>query len=214
MADPRSFIYGLIGALPSILSGAARSIADRIFSVFDDAIEFAKYIRSGWEDLFTKGSWAFYYIRNFAQEATTTVTWFIKQRIPALIAYAKDEIRTWTNTIITFAINGVKATLSTLDKWAKAAIATVTNALNTARSWLDARINAITSRLSQTVDKWYDRLTNPAKMAEWLFGALVAPFWRYIYNNRDKIVSWFLKSSPSFTEWLARELDAILRRIL
>lgn len=214
MADPRSFIYGLIGALPSILAGAARSIADRVWSVFDDAVSFAKYIRSAWEDLYAKGSWAFYYIRSFAAEVVTTTKWFITQRIPQLIAYAKDEIRTWTNIIVTFAVNAVKATVSTLDKWVKAAISSVTNALNSARTWLDGRINAITSRLAQTIDKWYDRLTNPSKMAEWLIGALISPLWRYIYAHRDKIVKWFLRSSPSFTEWLARELDAILRRII
>lgn len=214
MASPRDYVYGLISILPGVLQGAARGIADRIWSVFDDAVEFAKYIRSGWEDLFTKGSWAFYYIRSFAAEAVTTIKWLKDVRIPQLIAYAEDGIHSWVNTVVTLIANGIKATVSTLDKWAKSAVSALTNTVTSVRNWLDARINAITSKLTATVDLWYDRLTHPDKMAEWLIGALISPLWRYVYANRDKIAQWFLRSSPSFTEWLARELDAILRRIL
>lgn len=212
--DPRSWIYGILDNIPGIIAAPARRIADRIFSIFDDAVEFAVWLKSGFAHLWQRGSWALFYIRSFAAEAVTTAQWLITIRIPAIIANAASTLRQWAVTTINTAVNAVKATLSTLDKWAKSAIAAATNKLNEARDWLLSKINAITSRLSATVDKWYDRLTNPVKFAEWIVGALIGALWRYVYANREKIVRWFLRSSPSFTEWLARELDTLLRKIL
>lgn len=212
--NPRTWIYGLINALPGFLSGPARAIADRIFGIFDDGIEFAKWLKSGFDYLRVKGSWALFYIRNFAVETLTTVRWLVTIRIPGLINTAASQVRTWATSVINSAINGVKSLISTLRKWAEKAINAANAAIVKARDWLLAKINAITSRLSATVDKWYDRLTNPAKMAEWLIAALMGPLFRYLNANRDRIARWFVNKSPAFTEWLARELDAILRRIL
>lgn len=212
--DPRSWIYGILDNIPGIIAAPARRIADRIFSIFDDGIEFAVWLKSGFSYLWERGTWAVFYIRSFAAEAVTTAQWIITVRVPALISAAVTGIRTWTTNTITTVANAIKATVSTLDKWAKAAVASVTNALTSVRDWLLGKINSIADRIHRTVDLWYDRLTDPKKFAEWLIAALMGAIWRYVYANRDRIVSWFLKSSPSFTEWLARELDTILRRIL
>lgn len=212
--NPRAWIYGLIDALPGILSGPARAIADRIFSIFDDGIEFARWLKSGFDYLRVKGSWALFYIRNFAIETLTTIQWLVITRIPQLISIAASQLRTWATSVINGAINGVKSLVSTLRKWTEKAINAVNAAITKARDWLLGKINAITSRLSVTVDKWYDRMTNPTKMAEWLIAALMGPLFRYLNANKDKIAGWFINKSPAFTAWLARELDAILRRIL
>lgn len=212
--DPRKYIYGIISILPGILQGAARSIADRIFSIFDDGVEFAVWLKSGFQELWLRASWGFYYVRAFAAEAVSTVTWAITIRVPQLISTAATNVRTWATGVINSAITNVKAIISTLDKWAKNAVSSVTNALNSVRDWLLGKINALTARITNTVDKWYDRLSSPTKFAEWLVGAMVGALFRYIYSQRDRIATWFLRSSPSFTEWLARELEIILRKII
>lgn len=212
--DPRSWIYGFLDRVPGIIAAPARWIADRIFGIFDDGVEFARWVKSGVDHLSAWGIALLATLRVTLREMADTIGWLVTIRIPQLLANTAASVRAWATSVISTAINGVKGIISTLDKWAKKAISTVTNALTQVRDWLLGKINAITDRLRKTIDLWYDRMTNPAKMAEWLIGALVGPFWRYVYANRDKIARWFVNKSPAFTEWLARELDSILKRIL
>lgn len=212
--NPRTWIYQLIDLVPGFLSRPARWIADRIFSVLDDGVEFAKWLKSGFDYLRSKGVWFADHLRLYALETLYTVQWLTGIRIPALIANAVSTLHRWVTSAINAATKVINAALHTLDKWAKAAVSGLTNALNSVRDWFTKQINALLAKIHATIDKWYDRLTNPGKMAEWLIGALMGPLWRYVYANRDKITRWFLRSSPGFVEWLARELDKILGRIL
>ena len=212
--NPRTYIYNLIDLVPGFLSSPARWIADRIFGVLDDSVEFAKWLKSGFDYLRQKGDWFATRVKTYASETLTTLTWLIKTRIPQLIASASATLRTWATNAINAAVNTVKALVSTLDKWSKAAIASVTNALNAVRDWLLAKINALTDKLHKTVDTWYERLTDPRKFAAWIAGAILLAILNYAYANRDKFARWLLQSSPAFTAWLGRELETVLRKIL
>lgn len=212
--NPRTWIYDLIDKVPGFLSSPARWIADRIFGIFDDGIEFARWIKSGVEYLRAKGIWFADKVWMYAIDTYTTLRWLVDTRIPALLSAASITLRKWATSVINAAINAVKATLSTLDRWAKAAVSAVTNSLIAVRDWLLGKINALIDKLKHTVDVWYDRLTDPRKFAAWVIGAIVLALFNYAYANRDKIAAWFLRSSPAFTAWLARELETVLRRIL
>lgn len=212
--DPKRWIYSFIDSVPSIISRPARWIADRIFGIFDDGIAFARWLKSGFAHL---AAWGIAFLTTFyslMSEVVVTIRWYVQIKVPALLLNTANTVKQWATATINTAVNAVKSIVSTLDKWAKNAVSAVTNALNSLRSWVTGQINALIDKLRKTVDTWYPRLTDPVKMAEWLVGALVGPFWRYAYNNRDKITRWLLNRSPAFTAWLARELEAVLRRIL
>jgi hypothetical protein len=212
--DPRKWIYGFISHVPSIISAPARWIADRIFGILQDGVAFAKWIGSGAKVLFDKGKFAIGQLQSFAVEAATTLQWFIGTQVPKLLANLLSSVKAWATTVINTAINAVKATVSTLRTWAEKAVNSVIALANSIRNWAAGQINAILARLRATIDKWYDRLTNPLKMAEWLIAALIGPLWRYVYANRDRIARWFLRTSPAFTMWMARELENVIKRML
>jgi hypothetical protein len=212
--NPRTWIYGLLDIVPGFLSTPARWIADRIFGVLDDGVEFAKWIKSGVEYLRARGVGFADRIWAFSIDTYTTLRWLLDIRIPALIDSAASTLRQWAASAINTALNGVKALLSTLDKWAKSAVSAIANSLIAVRDWLLGKINSIIDKLKHTVDIWYERLTDPRKFAAWLVGAIFLALLSYAYANRDKIAAWFLRSSPAFTAWLARELETVLRRIL
>lgn len=212
--NPRTWIYALIDAVPGFLSSPARWIADRVFGVFDDGVEFAKWIKSGVEHLRDKGIAFSDSIWLFASETYTTLRWLAETRIPALISSASITIRTWATNAINAAVNAVKSSLSALDRWARSAVAALADALTSVRDWLSAKINAVTDRLRRTVDVWYERLTDPKKFASWVIGAVILALLNYAYAHRDEIARWLLRSSPAFTQWLARELETVLRKIL
>lgn len=212
--NPRTWIYGLIDAVPGVLAAPARYIADRVFSVFDDGVEFAVWLKSGFAHLRTYGEAFALRVRETFGEAYATFKWLVDIRIPALIASAESRFRSWATGVINSAVNGVRGTLTALDKWAKAAVSAVTTKLDQARDWLLGKINALDDKLRRTVDTWYERLTDPRKLAAWAIGAILLAALNYLYANRDKLARWLLESSPAFTEWFAKQLDAVLRRLL
>jgi len=212
--NPRTWIYKLIDLVPGFLSTPARWIADRIMGVLDDGVEFARWLKSGFDYLRAKGDAFAARVRLLANEAYTTLKWLIDIRIPALINNAIAVLRRWVTATINTVSSTLRALISTLDRWARNAVATLIDKLNAVRDWLIAKINGVIEKLRRTVDVWYERLTDPKKFAAWLAGAMLLALLNYAYANRDKIANWLLRSSPAFTAWLARELESVLRRLL
>lgn len=212
--NPRTWIYDLLDIVPGFLSTPARWIADRIFGVLDDGVEFAVWLKSGVDYLRSKGSYFADKVWMFSIDTYTTLRWLLDTRIPALIGSASDTLRKWATSTIATVEKAIRATVSTLDKWAKSAVATLIDSLTSVRDYLLGKVNGILDTLRKTVSVWYERLTDPRKFAAWVVGALVSALLGYLYSNRDKIAAWFLRTSPAFTAWLARELEAVLARLL
>ena len=212
--NPRDWIYRLIDIVPGFLSAPARWIADRVFGVFDDGVEFSKWLKSGFDYLRAKGSAFTDMLKTLGLETYTTLRWIIQTRVPQLIGSALDTARKWTTDLVNITSAALRGLISTLDKWTKTAVSTIANTLNAVRDALVAKINGLTDKLRRTVDTWYERLTDPRKFAAWVIGAIVLALLNYAYANRDQIATWFLRSSPAFTQWLARELENVLKRLL
>ena len=116
--NPRDWIYNLIDIVPGFLSHPARWIADRVFGVFDDGIEFAKWLKSGFDYLRARGVWFVTGIRTLASEAYNTVRWIIEVRVPALISNAFSNLRSFVVDVVNMTASALRGLISTLDKWA------------------------------------------------------------------------------------------------
>lgn len=212
--DPRKWIYGFLDALPGFLTKPLRWVADRIFGVLDDGVTFAKWIKGGVSYWQTRAMTWLLTLVTLAGEVVSTARWIVTILIPQRVAAAINAVKAWVSPLVQRALNTAKALVNDLAKWAASAINAVKSLAGQVRDFLLGKINAILDRLHRTIDVWADRLTHPDKMAAWLVGALMGPLWRYVYANRSRIMSWFLRSSPAAVQWLARELDAILGRLL
>lgn len=212
--DPRDWIYGFLNHVPSLLSKPLRWVADRIFSILDDGVTFAKWIKSGVTKWYATAISIAASLVTLGAEVVTTFTWVVKTFIPQRVAAAINTVKQWASPLINAALNTAKSLVKNLTDWAKAQLNSLLSALTALRNWATARIDEIKAKLKGTVDVWFDRLTHPDKMAAWLIGAMLGQLFRFAYANRDRIATWFLRASPAFTAWLVRQLDDVIGRLL
>lgn len=212
--NPRQWIYGFLDGLPSLLAKPLRFVADRIFSILDDGVTFARWIKSGVAYWYDRAISFAASLVVFGAELVTTAIWIVTTLIPQRVAAAIDALKRWATPLINGALNTAKSLIATLRRWAETAINVVASALAKARDFLVGKINEIIDKLKKTVDVWFDRLTHPEKMAAWLAAALVKPLWNYVYGQRAKYAQAFLRLAIALTLRAAREIDALIARFL
>lgn len=210
----RAWIYAFINFVPAIFSKPARHIADRIFAVLDDGIKFARWIGKGAANLASKGGVFLASILTLVVEIGLTLQWLYIVEIPRRALGALTAAQQWVAPIINAVRNALKALIDDLRAWIVRRVNEIIDAANRLKNWALSEVSWLRDYLRNTVGKWYERLTDPAKFAEWVIGAIIGALFRYANTNKDKIARWFLDSSPAFAMWLARELDRLLGRLL
>lgn len=209
----RDWIYSFIKYVPSPFGGPARWIADRVYGIFDDGVKFARWIKTGATAMAARGVVYLALALSFAYETATTLQWLAFTEIPRRFTSAINTVKQWVSPLINSVRNTLQHAINVLTDWAQKRIAEIINAANTLRAWALGKIHGIENYLNNTVSKWYERLTSPTKFAEWILGALINAFLRYLYANRDKLARWFVDSSPAFTMWLTRQMSSIIGRM-
>lgn len=210
----KGFIYGLVNLVPGFLRGPADWIADRIYGVFNDAVKFALWLRSAFTRMPAAFKNLFIGLTNFVRESYTTLKWIIVTFVPRLINDAVLLLRRWVTSVLDLAVRTLRAVISTLERWARSAIAFVSETLRTFRNWAVGTIAQLWNNVTSLVKRVFDTWGTPARLAQWLLTALITLFWQYVYQQRDRIAAWFLRASPAFTRWLATELTKILARLI
>lgn len=212
--NPRDWIYGFLNHLPGFLKSPLRSIADRVFSILDDGVTFARWIKSGVAYWFARAITLAAVLVSLGTEAATTAIWIVKTYVPQRIAAAISAVQKWVVPLINTALNTAKSLVTSLGAWAQAQINTVLSLLTIARNLLLGKINELIDKIKKTVDVWFDRMTHPDKMALWLAGALIGPLWRYLYAQRVRYTEALLRFAVSLALRAARDIDALIARFL
>lgn len=212
--DPRQWIYGFLDHLPGLLANPLRRVADRIFSILDDGVTFARWIKSGIAYWYSFALSFASTLVTLGAETVATATWVVKTFIPQRIAAAIDAVKRWASPLITAALNTAKSLITDLKNFAIAQINKAIGLANAIREWATGQLNSIRDKLTKTVDVWFDRLTHPEKMVAWILAPLITALLAYFYGKRDLIARWFLQSSPAFTTWLASVIEKVLVKIL
>lgn len=212
--DPKKWIYGFLSDIPSAIATPLRWATDRVFGVFTDGVVFTKWIKSGVVHWTQRGLAHLSKAGAFGLEVVNTLTWVVLIFVPQRIAAAVTALRTWTLGQMAKAANAVLAALNALKDWAVAQVNNAFHLIAVLRAFVTVAVNALVDKVNAILTLWGDRLSDPEKFAEWLVGALMGPLWRYVYGKRDAIAAWFLRSSPSFGIWLAKQLEDIIGRVL
>lgn len=192
----------------------AEDVRKRLSGIWSTVGRVFGQVRTNWTALRTRARGYINYSWNLGKETYTTLRWLLGTRIPALIASGRNAVIRWATDAINRAEGRVKALLSTLDRWAKQAYSGLTDRLAGLTRWVTDHLSRLWTLARATARRVSDLLTDPRKLAEWVMAPLVGAFWRYVHRQRDRIAGWFLRTSPAFTMWLARQLEDVLRRML
>lgn len=185
-----------------------------MYGILDDGIKFARWIGKSATTMAAKALVFLAMVLSFAMETATTLQWLYLTEIPRRILTLLDTVKQWATPLIISVRDALRSALNSAVDWTRRQINGLIDTARSLRDWASGHINEIRNYLDNTVKKWYDRLTDPAKFAEWIVGAIANALLRYAYTNRDKIARYLLESSPAATSWLARQIEAIIGRLL
>jgi hypothetical protein len=132
--------------------------------------------------------------------------------VPNGIRWARDQAISWALNAIAAARTLLINTINTLRRWAESAVNILRNAVNSLTRWVSDWISKIWTLLTWAANIVSKLLTDPKKLVEWIIAPLVMRILRYIWENGSRIFGWLLRSSPTFTRWLAVQLEQIITR--
>lgn len=210
----KAWIYGILGALPGIIRKPGTWIIDRIWGVFSDGLRFARHIKDGAQRYVGGYKNLVRGIRDSLVDAYYTVKWVIVTEIPRRVKKGVEDAIRWAQSNLNWLRQRLEAAIKTLDRWATNAINTLQSWAQKAVKWLTDNVNSLLSSTKKLLDRVFNLWSTPLRLAEWLVGAMWTVSLRYLYSHRDRIAQWFLRSSVTFTQWLARELERVLVRLL
>lgn len=200
--------------IPAPLRNGARVIVDLVRGAVAYIVNPLRAVRSLWGKIFTLGQKLITGLDHYIFQTYNTLLWIVTQKIPQFVAVKAQELRNWAVGVVNVVENRVRAVISTVEGWARQAVGLVNTALNALRTWALAQVASILGFLQWLRTEVLPRLMSPTVLADWLIGALVSAFWRYAHSRADRIGTWLLRSSPTFTRWLAREIERVIVRLL
>lgn len=208
------WIYGILAHFPGIIKKAGKWILDRIWSVFDDGLRFARWIKSGVQAMIGGGKNVIRGIRDALTETYWTVKWIILTEIPRRAKRAFDDAIKWAGANLNWLRGKLEGAISTLERWAKQAISTLKGWAENAVKWLTNNVNSLIANVKKLLDRVFGTWSTPLRLAEWAIGAIWTVALRYAYSNRERIARWFIQSSAAFAQFIARTIEQLLVRLL
>lgn len=151
---------------------------------------------------------------NFARMVHTGLLWLRNVTIPRAISVLRNALLSTIHAIDHILRSLISAGLSTLQRVLQAAINATRVVADAASSFARHWIGQIRATLDALIRAAQHILGGPERLAEWLAGAMIDVLLRHLFAQRERIMSWLLRNSASFTLWLARELETLLLRVL
>ena len=207
------WLRSLIGAASGGLRRLAEDVYNKLVGLWNQTTNVWARIRGGWLRLYAMAAYFLVWAGQSALEAALTLQWVITILIPNFVGARLAELRAWAAGIVNAVEARAKAALNDLLRWTLGQVNNALSILDSVRRWALDRVAEIRAVLNRITGPVVDLLTDPARLAEWVVGALWSPLWRLLYNRREAIAEWFTARSVSATRWLARELESIIVRL-
>lgn len=212
--EVRNFVYRVIDIFPGPLKTPARWVADRVYGVWDEIFQLLVIFLPAWTYFYGGINALVVGVRWLAEEAATTLRWFVVEFVPRWASWALNTatnvlnaaintLRSWTETALRWLEDRLRAALNLLDQYAHDVF-----------SWAIDRVREVWDTLSVIRDRVVALLTSPETLVDWLFSALWRRFWRYLDDHAEAIATYVWARREPFLNTLLARLEAFLVRLL
>jgi len=154
------------------------------------------------------------FIVGFAVTVANGFWWVKNVYIPARLNALLYTILALVNQAIAIAQNVVLSVVYGLERWVSDRLRELGAFAAGIYAWALHQLSLLGSALSALINALRHVMSGPAALAEWLVGEMWRSLLRYAYGNRDRVVNWLFSQSVSFTNWIARQIEDIIVRIL
>lgn len=153
-------------------------------------------------------------IARLGQQVWSRFTWLIWTYIPRTLNSLARNLRRWALDRIRDARNLARGLVGALQRWAQSAINGARWLLSQLTNWARLAVNQLRARIGALLRALGHVLGGPARLAEWLIGAMVRALWRYVRRNDVRIFRWVRDRSLGFTLWAAGRVENLIARLL
>lgn len=193
---------------------AVTAVVQRIAVIWSAVVAVGINVRNAYRYLVNAAKHKLAQLRGLASEAYTTMAWLIKIRIPQAIGTATNGIVQWTLRTISDARNAIDAAIRNLTAWASRRLGELQQFLGELGTWIRETVADIRTTLMFVARIVGALLTDPAHMAEWLFGALVRKVLSFINDNAETLFDLLLQRGLHYAGRVANRLEEMLVRLL
>lgn len=206
----RDLILQAIGPLRD----AVTAVLERIAVIWSAIVAVGTNLRNAWRYFVNAARHKLAQLRGLVAEAWVTMAWLIKIRIPQVVGTLTDNIVSWTLRNISNARNALEAAINNVATWARARVNELRQFLSDLTTWARETIADITATLLYVVRIVGALLTDPSRMAEWLFGALWRKVLNFIDQNAEALFDLLLQRGIYYAGKVANRLEEMLVRLL
>lgn len=210
----KDWVRDRIADVKGVLSGAIDAVRRALTIAVDTFVRIFSGIRGAFGVVVYAAKHCRTWITEAFRETYRTFHWLINTEIPRRAKqwgqWAISEARKVTDWVYSTLRDG----LSTLDKWAKQTVKTLNDWARAAVKWVTDRANWLYDQWTRFVRDVLPRLLSPGRLIDWLWGATVEKFWRWLPTQGDRIAEWVLNRSLSFTTMVGRLIIRQLERLL
>lgn len=151
---------------------------------------------------------------DFASSVAVMLRWLIRTQIPKLFQSWASDIRKWTASFIERIAQTIRQSLSTLERWARQAVADVRGLLSKFVNYVNVKLNALESVAKRLLAHVFGPLATPERLAAWAGAAILGWVIDYLADNAVTIGRRLWRSRRQVALEFADDTIDILARIL
>lgn len=210
----RDWIYRIVRVFPGPLRSVGEAVADAIFGTWDEIGNVFRLIRAIWLHIWSGAHGLLWALHGYALEVYGLLRNIIINRIPDFAHWALSTALEWASDAISFAVNGLRATINAVQSWVSDSINVVRNLALSILSWANQRINELWENLSWVLVRVEAFLTNPVRLVDWILAPLIEALLRWAVANGERLaeLAWANRERLAFRT--LQYWETIVRRLL
>jgi hypothetical protein len=154
------------------------------------------------------------FVVGFAVAVANGIWWVKNVYIPARLHALQASIITVLNQALALVHNTLLAIIRGVERWVSDRLRELGEFVGGIYAWALDQFAKLGSTLGALINALRHVMSGPAALAEWLVGEMWRAFLRQLSANRDRIFQWMFTQSVSFTNWLARQIEDMIVRLL
>jgi len=154
-----------------------------------------------------------YWLGRHAEAVLNWARWLVLVKIPSIVDSLVSAMWTLSQQFLDHAVAFTRDLFNQVTRWAQSLFDWIWGQVQAFAAWVHDTVNQIIAVLSWVRDKVYELLTDPAKLAEWLAGAMLTALGRYVVANAGRLARWAWPRLLPAVVQSARTAESILTQI-
>lgn len=207
-------VGGFFTGVGNSIAGVASSAWGAVKAVFHFFLRLGDLVGGAWDWMVNGIEWLGDRVWHALVTVGDYLVWTITTAIPEAAKWAFGKAWGLARAGIHFAEHAAAVALHAVTRF-------LTGLIHTLRSWAEhafhfvLRIASDAWRWVERAGKWvYNLVSHPARLADWLAGAIVLPILRFLISFGAPVIVWLIKRATSILPAIVHLLEDALARVV